>query len=301
MRALTMLTKNCQFSIENPALNSLYEDTDILSHLKKDKNDTLESYLDWETNFRESENKDSLSVYISLQYNYCKEGQVLYNIWEEFLWKQEKKYRDFNNFCKDVLHKPFWLVKNIINASAVASNLINLGFNELPTSISVCAVLRLLKADTYEEYDERLVNIWKQVLKLHPIKRTAKNVKQIIKLTYPELMPIPHKRKLLLETELVEKLETEAVKEEVTVSNYINNMFVKIEDLEYELNDLKYELKNKSKLPQRKPVTHNELVSETLFFDEFVRQCQKLSIDYLTILKKLTIPKIISQLYELIT
>ena len=197
----TMSTKNSQFSneppfnIKDPSLDSLYEDEDTLNSLKAKKGyESLKPYLDWERKFQEAAKTANLDYFESellmLQYTYLKEGEICYKLLRAYI-DEKGNDDDINDFCINFLHKPFWQVKNIINASAIASNLKKLGFKELPASVNVCIILELLKADTQEEYHERLVNVWKQALELEPIKRNANNVKQIIELKYPELIPIP--------------------------------------------------------------------------------------------------------------
>jgi hypothetical protein len=301
-----MITKKVLNSIINdPTLSDL--DDDIYNEcIVKLGNQRLKSFIEWEKELRGFSRTEGLDYmffeFCQTTYNYIKQGNILWYFWHENLWREDKKYRNFKDFCKNALKLHFWQVKNTINASAIATNLIKLGFTELPASISIAAVLKLLKneGDNLDSFEERLIKVWKKVLELHPTKRTAKKVKEIIKLIYPDVIPIPTKRKVILDTELVDRLEVEAVKKEVTVNGVINNMYTHIEHLEEKIEDLEYELKHSEK-PFKENLTLNDILLENQLFDQFRKQCEKLSINYLSILKQLTISKIIRQINELIT
>lgn len=300
-----MITKNRFNSIINdPTLSDL--DNDIYNECIVKKGDyQLKSFVEWESILREFSRTEGLDYFLHefyQLYGYLKEGNILWHIWNDHLWREDKKYRNFKDFCKNGLSKHFWQVKNIINASAIATNLIKLGFLEFPASIGVASVLQLLKneGDNLDSFEERLRKVWSQVLELHPTKRTAKKVKEIIKLIYPDVIPIPRNRKVILDVELADKLEGKAVEEEVTVNGVINNMFTHIEHLEEKIEDLEDELKESEK-PLRENPTLNDILLENQLFDQFRKQCEKLSINYLSVLKKLTISNFLRQINELIT
>lgn len=148
---------------------------------------------DFEENFKKIPKGEKLDYCLKqldlIDYYYIKQGKMLWEVRETSKWKEFGEYRDFEDFCMNCLKEKESEVINKINAFTLATELINLGFTELPRSLNVAIALEILKKEgtNTDSYQERLKKVWTQVLRLPKFKRSTIKVKEIIKSTYPDL------------------------------------------------------------------------------------------------------------------
>ncbi len=106
--------------------------------------------------------------------SYIRQGAIYAEIYFKGLYK--KKYKSFELYCKDILHKSIDSVRNYIKAARVAIELIMAGFEycDLPHNMS-CAVV--LSKWTGPE----LIKKWQYVLSnLEGHERTAPSIKRLL-------------------------------------------------------------------------------------------------------------------------
>jgi hypothetical protein len=153
----------------------------------------LEHLINFEEKFKKVPKTEKLDYCLkelqSMNYDYLKQGKILWEFRKNSKWKELGEYRDFEDFCFNYLHEDESQVINKMNAFSLATQLMNLGFTELPRSLNVAIVLEILKKEgtNTDSYEERLKKVWTQVLKLPKIKISTTKVKEIIKSTYPDL------------------------------------------------------------------------------------------------------------------
>jgi len=161
----------------------------------------------------------------------------------------------------------------------ISSELIKLGFVELPDNEAQAAMLGNLRNNPQELedfcFEYRLADVWQEVLALHPVKRTVKAIKYIIKEKYPDAIPPGKKRKITLDVELVEQIEYEAVRPTMTNSEFLNEL----------MNDYLYRTYSPNEAVK---VDMNPRLDEVFIMEDFKKACLKFETNYLAVIKYLS-------------
>ncbi len=280
-----------QKPVYDPCLDNL--DDDIRNEYL-DNDDSMQFLIDYDSQLRYSMRSDSgvesnfqclMTEYSSLKYTYIRQGWIFWHFWQDFAW-QESKCRKFTEFCVTYLQLPFWRVRQTINAAAIATDLMKLGFTNLPLNESQCEVLSVLRNETDDgiSFEDKLTQVWRQVIKLNPVDLTCKNIKHIIKLTYPYLIPTPKTTPLQLDTQLVNEYQLLAMDQGVTIPSYLQSLVYQHSQLKEQVSYLQQEAQNNDKLMDK-------IRDELLIFHGFKTLCQKYDFNYILVLKELIIDK----------
>ena len=175
-------------------------------------------------------------------YSYIKIGVICDLVRHKNLW--ENLTNNFGQFCKDYLGKSRWWFDNIINASKVAMNLINSGFDILPKNEAQARPLTSL------DYLEQ-VEVWRNITHTIPEHRIkAKTVKAFVdrhikKLNqdyeeesyYATTPPKPKQKLIKIDQDSYDLLESKASKYGLTPKQYLDALLQKeLGDFENEEN-----------------------------------------------------------------
>ena len=181
-----------------------------------------EEYPDWNVEessyWNESFRLDEFTErFINLQHSYIETGFIAWEIKTKKLYKN--KYPSFSIYCLNELKLSSWQVNRLINASRIASLLIEYNFDYLPTCESQARVL-----SPYT--DDEIVDYWAVITEKYKGREHELTAKQIwceireIRLADGEEVKESKWRNIKVRTELYNRLLAEANAHNLSLTEY---------------------------------------------------------------------------------
>ena len=229
-----------------------------------------------------------LMEYHNLTYAYVKQGQILFHIWKDCLWKQ--KASSFQGFLKNEFGLRWYQCRNLVNASRIASMLLSNGFNILPTSQYQCKVLQLLENPDLEckeeNPQERIIKVWTHVTDNYcQTKITGKIIQEAIALMFPQFIPEKKKVDVFLDVEVANRLSHLAREEQTSINELILNYLDQREEEENETEEVY-------------GISMTDICRESVLFNQLKQLCLSTKIKLNDFLESITKKNIFANIIE---
>lgn len=261
--------------LQSPLLNDDWQESLMESDVKTDL--LINSLQEYEQVAYEAIDLDYfVNEYNQLNYAYIKQGHILWHIWNDCLWKQS--HSSFRGFIKSEFNLRWYQARTLVDASRIATLLLSSGFKVLPQSRYQCKVLQLLeKTDIeckIEDVEERIIYIWKYILDNYdPIKITGKLIKEVIASIFPQFIPERTKVDVFLDVDVADKLQNLARDNQSSMNEMVLSLMEEKEEIDSEIENVDVDM--------------DYITKEVLLIDRIKKMCDRIHVDYLSVLEHL--------------